>query len=74
MPEQAKKFTFRPLTGACLAVAAICVIVAIVYFSKTADGLPSFFPGHQTGSTHHHTKHGVAFLALAVLALIGARW
>jgi amino acid permease len=71
MPTSSK-MTFRATTALCLVVAVACVIVAIVYFSKTADALPSFFPGHQTGSTHHHTKHGIAFVALAILALIGA--
>ena len=71
MPTSSK-MTFRATTAACLVVAVACVIVAVVYFSKTADALPSFFPGHQTGSTHHHTKHGIAFVVLAILALIGA--
>ena len=63
---------FRPLTGVCLLVAAALVVIAAVYFTSTAAALPSFFPGHQAGSTHHHTKHGIAFLTLAVLALIAA--
>jgi hypothetical protein len=35
-----------------------------------AKSLPSFFPGHQAGSAHHHVKHGIAafLLGLAVLA------
>ncbi|MGZ4700958.1 MAG: hypothetical protein ACXV5U_08130 [Ilumatobacteraceae bacterium] len=66
------KMTFRATTAACIAVAVVCVVVAVVYFTKTADALPSFFPGHTTGSTHHHVKHGIAFIGLAVLALIGA--
>ncbi len=63
---------FRPLTAVCLLIAAVCVVIAIVYFSRTADALPGFLPGHQTGSTRHHTKHGIALLGLAVLSLIGA--
>ena len=71
MPDR-PRIKFRPLTALCLAVAVLCVAVAVVYFTKTANGLPSFFPGHTTGSTRYHTKHGIAFLALGVLALIGA--
>ncbi len=67
-----KKLVFRPLTALCLAVAAACVIVAIVYFTKTAADLPSFFPGHQAGNTKHHTKHGLAMVGLAVLAVVAA--
>jgi hypothetical protein len=43
-----------------------------VYFTRTADALPSFLPGHEAGVTRHHTKHGIAMLGLAVLTWIGA--
>jgi amino acid permease len=71
MAEQ-RKFVMRPLTWVCLAVAVVCVIAAVVYFTKSAEHLPSFFPGHQAGLTKTHTKHGIAMLLLAVVALIGA--
>jgi amino acid permease len=44
----------------------LLLVVAVVYFVSTADALPSFFPGHQAGSSHHHTKHGVAALVVAL--------
>lgn len=66
------KLTFRATTAACLAVAVVCVVIGLVYFAKTADALPGFFPGHKSGSTRHHIKHGIAFIVLAVLALVGA--
>ena len=53
----------------------VLIVVAIVYFTKTAHGLPSFFPGHEgsvKGIHHHHTKHGILALVLGILALIGA--
>lgn len=53
----------------------VLIVIAIVYFTKTASGLPSFFPGHETGKNaihHHHTKHGILALVLGILALIGA--
>ncbi|MDQ6613805.1 MAG: hypothetical protein M3083_03385 [Actinomycetota bacterium] len=62
----------RPLTGICLVAAVVLVILAIVYFTQTAAALPSFFPGHQAGSVHHHVKHGIAMLGLACLAIIAA--
>jgi hypothetical protein len=34
---------------------------------EPAKSLPTFFPGHESGSDHHHTKHGIA----AVLVGIG---
>jgi hypothetical protein len=67
-----KGFKFRPLTAALVVLAVALVVVAFVYFTTTAGKLPSIFPGHQAGSAHKHTKHGIAVLGLAVLALIGA--
>jgi hypothetical protein len=56
-----------------LAVLGITLIViAAFYFTQTADQLPSFFPGHQAGSSHHHTKHGVAALVLGLIAWVAA--
>jgi hypothetical protein len=43
-----------------------------VYLVKTAAQLPSFFPGHQAGDAHHHTKHALAAFALALVSWIGA--
>ena len=36
------------------------IAIAVVYFAEPAKSLPSFFPGHQAGSSHHHVKHGIA--------------
>jgi cytochrome b561 len=66
------KITFRPLTAVCLLAAVVFVVIAIVYFAQPASSLPGFFPGHQAGSAHHHAKHGIAMLALALLAVVGA--
>ena len=45
----------------------VLIVIGIVYFAESASALPSFFPGHESGSNHHHTKHGIA----AVLVGIG---
>jgi hypothetical protein len=53
----------------------VLIVIAVVYFTKTAHQLPAFFPGHEAskaGTHHHHTKHGILALVLGVLALIGA--
>jgi uncharacterized membrane protein HdeD (DUF308 family) len=42
------------------------LVVAVLYFAQTAGDLPSFFPGHQSGSSHHHTKHGIAALVVGL--------
>jgi len=44
----------------------VLLVVAGVYFADPAKSLPSFFPGHQAGSDHHHTKHGIAALVVAL--------
>jgi len=67
-----RKIVMRPLTWVLIALAVVFVIAAVVYFTTTATHLPAFFPGHQSGSTKKHTKHGLVMLGLAVVALIGA--
>ena len=60
------------MTALLILIAAALVVVGVIYFTSTAGNLPSFFPGHLKGSAHHHTKHGIAAIALAIVALIGA--
>jgi hypothetical protein len=62
----------RPLTVLLIVLAGVLVAIAIVYFTRTATDLPSFFPGHAARSTKHHVKHGIAVLAVAVVVLIAA--
>jgi len=49
------------------------IVIAIVYWAEPAKSLPSFFPGHEAGSSHHHIKHGIASL-LVGLALLAFAW
>jgi hypothetical protein len=44
----------------------IFLILAVVYFAEPAKSLPSFIPGHEAGSSHHHVKHGIAAAVLGV--------
>jgi hypothetical protein len=39
---------------------------------EPAKSLPSFFPGQQDGSTHHHIKHGIAALVVGLGAFVFA--
>ena len=66
-------FRIRPLTILLVVLAIALVAGGVVYFTETAHDLPAFFPGHDVHSTTHHTKHGIALITLAVLAL-GAAW
>ncbi len=49
------------------------IVVAVVYWVEPADSLPSFFPGHEAGSDHHHVKHGIAAF-LVGLACLAFAW
>ena len=55
-----------------LAVVAglILLVVSGIYFAEPAHSLPSFFPGHVGANSseyaHHHTKHGIAALVVAL--------
>jgi hypothetical protein len=50
----------------------VLLVVAAIYLVDTASSLPSFFPGHQAGSAHHHVKHGIAAGLLGVACLVFA--
>ena len=59
---------------AILAVVLGIVLIAIaaVYWAEPAKSLPSFFPGHEAGSTHHHVKHGIAAFLLGIACFVFA--
>ena len=50
------------------------IVVGIIYFAEPAKSLPSFFPGHASGSsseaTHHHTKHGIAAVLVGLACFV----
>jgi hypothetical protein len=51
-------------------------VVGVVYLAEPAHSLPGFFPGHTSATAkdagHHHTKHALAAIVVAVLCLAGA--
>jgi hypothetical protein len=59
---------------ALLAALAGCVLlaIAVLYFAVPAHSLPAFVPGHvgagDPEAGHHHVKHGIAALAVALAA------
>ena len=50
----------------------VLIALAVLYFVDSASALPSFIPGHEAGSAHHHIKHGIAALLLGIGCLIFA--
>ena len=62
----------RNLIAPAIVLGLVLIVIGVVYFVDTASALPSFFPGHQAGSGHHHVKHGIAAFLLGVACLIFA--
>jgi hypothetical protein len=50
----------------------ILIIIAVIYWAEPASSLPSFFPGHTAGSSHHHVKHGIAAFLLGIACFVFA--
>jgi len=62
----------RNLIAPAVILGLVLIVIGVIYFVDTASALPSFFPGHQAGSGHHHVKHGIAAFLLGVVCLIFA--
>jgi hypothetical protein len=62
----------RKLIAPAIVLGALLIVVAIVYFVDSASALPSFFPGPEAGSAHHHVKHGIAALVVGLLCFVFA--
>jgi NADH:ubiquinone oxidoreductase subunit 5 (subunit L)/multisubunit Na+/H+ antiporter MnhA subunit len=60
----------RKLIVPAVLLGILLIVVAIVYFVQPEHSLPSFFPGHTSATSaeanHHHTKHGIAALVVAI--------
>jgi len=67
----------RLLVIGAVIVGILLLVVAVIYFVEPAHSLPSFFPGHVSATDseadHHHTKHGIAALIVA-LACFAFAW
>jgi len=62
----------RNLIVPAVLLGLVFVAIAVVYFVEPASSLPSFFPGHEAGSSHHHTKHGIAAIVVAIACFVFA--
>jgi hypothetical protein len=63
----------RLLVALAVVVGIVLIVVAAIYWAEPARSLPSFFPGHTAGSSHHHAKHGIAAF-LVGLACFAFAW
>jgi lysylphosphatidylglycerol synthetase-like protein (DUF2156 family) len=57
---------------AAFVVGFALIVLAIVYWAEPAGSLPSWIPGHVSGSHHHHLKHGIASFLVGVALLVFA--
>ena len=62
----------RLLVTAAIILGLVLIAIAIVYWAEPAKSLPSFFPGHESGSSHHHAKHGIASFLVGLACLVFA--
>jgi hypothetical protein len=62
----------RNLILPAVALAVVFLALAVLYVAEPAGSLPSFIPGHDAGSSHHHVKHGIAALVVSLGCLVFA--
>ena len=62
----------RLLAVAAVVLGVVLIVIAVVYWAEPAKSLPSFFPGHEAGSSHHHAKHGIAAFLLGIACFVFA--
>jgi hypothetical protein len=62
----------RLIVALAVIVGIALIVIAVIYWVEPAKSLPSFFPGHEAGSDHHHVKHGIASFLLGLAALVFA--
>ena len=63
----------RPLVILAIILGIFFIAVGIVYFVEPAKSLPfPNFLGHESGSNHHHTKHGIAAVLVGIACFVYA--
>jgi hypothetical protein len=73
MPSNdARRIKVRGLTVLLIVVGLGFIALAVYYAVTPASALPSFSPGHQAGSSHHHLKHAGLAAVIGVVIWVGA--
>jgi hypothetical protein len=62
----------RALVWLAVLAGIALIVLAVVYWAEPAKSLPSWLPGHETGSEHHHIKHGIASFLVGLACLVYA--
>jgi hypothetical protein len=58
--------------GIAIVLGVAFIALAVVYWAEPAGSLPSWLPGHESGSGHHHIKHGIAAFIVGLALLVFA--
>jgi hypothetical protein len=62
----------RALVWLAVLAGVALIVLAVVYWAEPAKSLPSWLPGHEAGSGHHHIKHGIASFLVGLACLVYA--
>ena len=62
----------RPVIVIAAIAGVVLIALAIYYWAEPASSLPSWLPGHEAGSSHHHAKHGIAAFVVALACFVFA--
>ncbi|HEY7018103.1 MAG TPA: hypothetical protein VH297_06505 [Gaiellaceae bacterium] len=62
----------RPVVVLAAIVGIALIALAVYYWVEPAKSLPSWLPGHEAGSSHHHFKHGLAAFLIGLALLVFA--
>jgi hypothetical protein len=60
------------LTALAVVVGLALIALAVVYWAEPAGSLPSWIPGYEAHSAHHHVKHGIASFLVGLACLVYA--
>ena len=53
-------------------IALLFIVVAVIYLAEPAKSLPSFIPGHISGSSGHHPLKATGSLVVGIVFAVGA--
>jgi hypothetical protein len=56
----------RQLIVPAIILGILLIVIGVIYVAEPAGSLPSFFPGHSAGSSHHHVKHALLAFILGL--------
>ena len=62
----------KALAGIAVVVGIVFVIAGVLYATKDAGSLPSFFPAYLANSHAHHMKHAIVCFVVGAFCFVFA--